>query len=184
MHKSGTTLLARSLALHSKISGFKDTGVPGDEGQHLQSVYPRAWKIGVPGRFAFLPESYLNETASLVSAENAKKLWSEWATYWDLDKTVLVEKSPPNLLRSRFLQALFPDAYFIMLLRHPIAVSYATQKWQKLTPFQSLIEHWLVGYERFDADRGMLRNLKILKDRKSTRLNSSHTDISRMPSSA
>ena len=33
-----------------------------------------------------------------------------WSPYFDLDKRILVEKSPPNLLRFRFLQAAFPDA--------------------------------------------------------------------------
>ena len=48
----------------------------------------------------------------------------------------------------------------------------------------------LVGYPLFDLRRGgrdlhrYLRSIEIGLDRKSTRLNSSHTDISRMPSSA
>ena len=46
LHKSGTSLLFRILRDHPDMSGFTNTGVPKDEGQHLQSVYPPAWRFG------------------------------------------------------------------------------------------------------------------------------------------
>jgi len=67
LHRSGTTLLARLLAAHPEISGFSETGVPADEGQHLQGVYPAAREYGGPGRFGFAPESHVTETSPLVS---------------------------------------------------------------------------------------------------------------------
>jgi hypothetical protein len=42
LHRSGTTLLGRLIAQHPDVSGFAETGVPADEGQHLLSVYPTA----------------------------------------------------------------------------------------------------------------------------------------------
>ena len=36
---------------------------------------------------------------------------------------MLVEKSPPNIVRMRYLQALFPRASFVMILRHPVVVA-------------------------------------------------------------
>src|ERR1041385_8014493 len=75
LHRSGTTLLARLLAAHPEVSGFSDTGVPADEGQHLQTVYPAAKEYGGPGRFGFAPESHLTEASPLVSEENARKLF-------------------------------------------------------------------------------------------------------------
>jgi len=38
LHRSGTSLVHRCLAAHPDVSGFADTGVPEDEGQHLQTV--------------------------------------------------------------------------------------------------------------------------------------------------
>ncbi len=42
LHRSGTTPLTRLLAAHSEVSGFSNTHVEEDEGQHLQQVYPSA----------------------------------------------------------------------------------------------------------------------------------------------
>lgn len=162
LHRSGTSLLFRILRDHPSISGFRDTGVPEDEGQLLQSVYPPARAFGGPGRFGLNAESFLDETSALVSAAAAGKLYQEWGRHWDLDKPCLLEKSPPNLVRTRFLQALFPNSRFIMLLRHPVAVAFATRKWSR-TPIDSLIEHWVRCHERFDADRKHLAHVFALR---------------------
>ena len=82
LHRSGTTLLARLLAAHPEISGFSETGVPADEGQHLQSVYPLAQVYGGPGRFGFAPESHLTERSPLASQESARKLFEDWSPHW------------------------------------------------------------------------------------------------------
>jgi hypothetical protein len=144
------------------ISGFEDTGVPQDEGQHLQSVYRPAIAYGGPGRFGFDPKAHLTGTSDLVTDANRLQLFTEWGRYWDLKKPVLLEKSPPNLVRTRFLQELFPNSYFLMVIRHPIAVSYATQKWSS-TPLDELIEHWLLCHERFELDKEHIRRLLVLK---------------------
>lgn len=161
LHRSGTTLLARCLTEHPLVSGFCDTGVPADEGQHLQTVYPPAKVYGGPGRFAFRPEAHLTESSALVSSENAERLRAEWSVHWDLSKPVLVEKSPPNLIRTRFLQALVPSADFVMITRHPVAVSIATQKWSK-TSLASLLRHWVAAHELFEADRPRLERVLVV----------------------
>ena len=53
LHRSGTSLLARSLEAHPSVSGFRGTGVPEDEGRRMQSVYPAGNRLGGAGRFAF-----------------------------------------------------------------------------------------------------------------------------------
>jgi Sulfotransferase family len=162
LHRSGTTLIARCLAEHPLISGFENTGVPADEGQHLQTLYPPAKAHGGPGRFAFDRRSHLTEESPLVSEESRRQLLSEWSRWWDSTKPIVVEKSPPNLLRGRFLQALFPDAALVMVLRHPLAVAYATQKWSE-TSLRSLVHHWVVAHEGFAADSSRLENLLVVR---------------------
>jgi hypothetical protein len=162
LHRSGTSILHRCLADHPDVSGFAGTGVPEDEGQHLQSVYPAARAYGGPGRFGFHPEAHLTERSPLVSDENRRRLLAEWGRLWDASKARLVEKSPPNLIRMRFLQALFPGARFVMMMRHPIAVACATQKWS-WTSYTSLIEHWLVCHETMLEDAEHVDELLILR---------------------
>jgi len=162
LHRSGTSVLARSLGEHTQVSGFQNTGVIEDEGQFLQSVYPAAREFGGPGRFGFDPRSHLDETSDLATSENAVRMFREWRDYWDTNKTVLLEKSPPNLLKTRFLQRVFPDTKFVVILRHPIATSLATQNWSRTT-LESLIEHWLICHERFMLDRKLLQHCEMLR---------------------
>ncbi|MGH3016642.1 MAG: sulfotransferase family protein, partial [Gaiellaceae bacterium] len=155
LHRSGTSLLTRCLMQHPLVSGFEGTGVPEDEGQHLQTVYRPAKDFGGPGRFAFDPDVRLAEDSPLVTDESRRRLMEEWGRWWDTTKPVLVEKSPPNLVRGRFLQALFPGARLVMMQRHPLAVAYATQKWSR-TSLRSLVRHWLAAHEAFEEDRPRL----------------------------
>lgn len=185
LHRSGTTLLHDCLADHPRVSGLSDTGVPMNEGQFLQDVYAPAgtrrklWPIrylrpvapdfltsrgyGGPGRFGFDPGAHLTERAPLATPGSARRIFDAWAPYWQLDRPVLVEKSPPNLLRMRFLQALFPDTRFVALYRHPVAVSYATRRWAAHRPLHFLFDHWLHCYRVFEQDRAQLRHVLVLR---------------------
>jgi hypothetical protein len=162
LHKSGTSPLFRILREHPQISGFSNTGVPEDEGQHLQSLFPPAKLYGGPGRFGFSPEAHLTEKSALVNSANANRLFTEWSAYWDIHRPYLLEKSPPNLIRTRFLQAIFPNSYFIVISRHPIAVSLATRKWAG-SSLASLMEHWLHCQGLFERDRSYLERVLELK---------------------
>jgi len=157
LHRSGTSLLYKILKEQKSISGFENTNAMEDEGQHLQSVFNAAIKHGGPGKFGFDKNSFLNETSELVKKENKKTLFKEWSNYWDLSKEYLIEKSPPNLVRTLFLQAMFPNSYFITIYRHPVATSLATKKWSK-TSHYSLIKHWLVCHNQYLEDKKKLNN--------------------------
>jgi len=157
LHRSGTSVLSKVLANQSDVSGFHDTGVPRDEGQHLQTVFQPASYYGGAGKFGFNSDAALNENSEILTERNKAKLRSEWSMLWNAQKSVFIEKSPPNIIRTRFLQEVFPNSYFITIVRHPIAVSYATQKWSK-TSISSLIEHWLTCHDIYINDRKYLNN--------------------------
>ncbi|MCT0248672.1 sulfotransferase [Synechococcus sp. CS-205] len=161
-HRSGTSLLHRILSEHPEVSGFSGTGVPENEGQHLQSVYEPAKTYGGPGRYIFNDASYMNEDHPLATSQSARDIFKSWAKYYDSTRMFYIEKSPPNLIRTRFLQKLFPGCLFLVIFRHPIAVAYATQRMTG-AGISSLIEHTLRGYELFLADLPHLNDVYILR---------------------
>lgn len=163
LHRSGTTPLARWLESHPDASGLADTGVPEDEGQHLQSVYPVAHAHGGPGRFALDPASRLTEESPLVTADAAQRLLDAWRPYWDTSKAVLIEKSPPNLVRMRFLRALFPNARFIVVTRHPVAVAVATSKWSRTGTLDALMRNWLAGHQHLADDARRVGGVALVR---------------------
>ena len=97
LHRSGTSILHRHLGEHDDISGFHGTGVPEDEGQHVQNVLPTARDHGGPGRFAFHPQAHMCEDEALsMERDSRDRLLRQWGAQWDLGRPVLVEKSPPT----------------------------------------------------------------------------------------
>jgi hypothetical protein len=135
-----------------------------DEGQYLQDVYPTDREYGGTGRFGFDPRAHLTEMSALLTPENIAQLQTSWHSHWDKDKRICLEKTPGNLIMTRFLQAVFPDAYFIVIRRHPVPVSMATQRWKvSLTSLYSLFEHWLHCYELFEKDKKYLRHVYELR---------------------
>jgi len=180
LHRSGTTPVARWIAQHPDVSAFEGTHAAEDEGQHLQDVYPAASRHGGPGRFALDDNAHLTESSSLVSETARECIWDAWSPYWDLERPVLVEKSPPNLIRTRFLQALFPrESHFLVVIRHPIAVAYATRRWTRRSsmvprpaarrlvslqaPIGHLLEHWVAAHERFIDDASRLERVRLIR---------------------
>jgi len=160
LQRSGTSMLARNIARLEDCTGFKNTGVLQDEGQYLQDVYPVDREYGGTGRYGFDPRAHLTETSALLTTENVTKLHKSWHAYWDKDKSICLEKTPGNLIMTRFLQAAFPNSYFIVMKRHPVPVSMATQRWKvTLTPLHRLFEHWLHCYGIFEQDKRHLRRV-------------------------
>lgn len=154
------------------MSAFRDTGVPYDEGQHLQDVYPTAGAHGGPGRFAFDPAAHLTESSALATPESAQRLFAQWSSHWQLERKVLIEKSPPNLIRTRLLQQLFPGARFVVIVRHPIVTALATTKFQttplmRLTfrrpPLLEFVRHWAVAHQVFLSDLPHLEHVHLLR---------------------
>ena len=169
LHRSGTTPLADLLAEHEGISGLRGTAAKMDEGQHLQDVYPRTHS-GM-SRFALEPGAHLTEDSDLVSAVNAQRLLSAWAPYWDLASPLLLEKTPRNLILGRFLQALFPGSALIVVIRHPVVVSLAMEKWNPLISrkgrlhisLSTQLKNWTTAHRQLVEDMGHRSRVLVLR---------------------
>jgi hypothetical protein len=161
LHRSGTTPFARVLANHPMVSGFAGTGVKEDEGQHLQDVYGTARSLGGPGRFALNPSAHLTEVDA--RAGHDERLLAGWVPHWDTSRQILIEKSPPNIVRTRFLQEVFPHARFIIVVRHPAIVALSTHKWAKRTSLTVLLQNWFVAHTILLDDARSLRRVLVIK---------------------
>ena len=162
--RSGTSLLGRNIARMEDCTGLKNTGVFEDEGQFLQDVYPVASAYGGSSRCGFDPRMHRTEKSELLTPENIRTLKARWHAYWDNTKNIFVEKTPENFLMTRFLQAAFPNSYFVVLRRHPVPVSIAGQKWTvNITSLNRMFQHWLRCYKIFEQDRNYLKHVYELR---------------------
>nr|WP_281277778.1 sulfotransferase [Myceligenerans xiligouense] len=165
MHRSGTTLVADLISRNSVASGLSGTGVPMDEGEHIQDVYVRAWHRTDDWAF----DSRLHVTENDITPDAAMRLWMSWSPYWDLSKRLLVEKSPRNLTKTRYLQALYPGARFVVVTRHPVIQALAVRKWATGRTgrwgigFTHLVEHWLHAHDLFMQDAAHIEHLHVIR---------------------
>lgn len=158
LHRSGTTVLAKCIGQFDDSTGLEDTGVAMDEGQFVQSVYSSDDQLGGVGMFAFHPSAHLTDKSSLLTEENCRSIHTSWEAYWDMTQVIRVEKSPSNILRMRFLQEAFDNACFIVITRHPIAVTLASQKWS-FRSYDQLLSHWVHGHRIYCGDKECIDRL-------------------------
>lgn len=96
---SGSTILWKLLATSHNVSALPT------EGQFLPELEPvmraRPWV-----RDHALPWAQIKAT---------------WDTYWDQDKPVLLEKSPPNIIRTADIVKHFDPVKFVIMVRNPYA---------------------------------------------------------------
>ncbi len=95
----GSTLLWKLISTSRTVSALPD------EGQFLPEVRPLM--RGEPAN----PDKHIPWSA-------VEKVWRQ---YWDLSKPVLLEKSPPNVMRADQIEAHFENAAFIGMMRDPYA---------------------------------------------------------------
>jgi len=114
------------------------------------------------GRFATDPKNHLDESSPLVANATQHRLFNQWAYFWDLDRPLLLEKSPSNIVISPFLHRLWglglpgSPARFVFMRRHPLAVAMATKKAGGLfvsdLDLADLVENWVLAEERLALD--------------------------------
>lgn len=162
VHRSGKSTLFQWITRHPEVSGLYNPEGENhrDEGQHFQSVYPPGPEYDGPAGFD--ASAHLDEDFELDTREYARRLFADWKEHWDVRKPVLLENSPPNLVRTRYLQSLFPNTFFVIVLRHPIPVLYEMMEWNA-DRMDRMLEFWLSCHETFKEDIPHLENLLVVK---------------------
>jgi hypothetical protein len=156
---SGTSLLSAILSMHPLIGSLPD------EGQFCTNQLPLNRNIGQKRLWAIPPEKmYMDENSETTI--DLTKLKKQWAVRFNnVKSTILLEKSPPNTVRLRWLQANFKNAFFIGIHRNGYAVAegikrkvghpveLGAKQWANanqilLTDFDHLHNKLLISYER------------------------------------
>ena len=114
-YNSGTTLLADLLGRHPLISALPT------EGHFLSRDLVKDYEVGLPRMWVKNEDLFrLRENDPGPSVRRLKK---EWCARLDTSKPFLLEKSPPNGARTRWLQHHFENPHFIVIVRDGFAVS-------------------------------------------------------------
>lgn len=153
-YNSGTTLLAKLLGAHPKIGSMPR------EGQFYTDQLVTPISVGLPRLWATVPERfYMDENTP--NTANIPRMMRQWGAHFnDHTRPVLLEKSPPNAARTRWLQKAFPNAHFIGILRNGYAVAEGIHR-KEGHSLESGITQWLKSNQTMLADFEHLEN-KIL----------------------
>jgi len=136
---SGTTVLTRLLEQHPQISGLPK------EGQFLSHALPRPDDAGDGRLWALNPQRY--RWAEADDPGPAMRCMFDWSWHYTNAPAVLVEKSPPNLLRMRWLQANFAPARFIVISRNPYAACEGICRRRPDCTIEQAAEQWRCAHE-------------------------------------
>lgn len=178
LNKSGTSLLYLLLSRHEALSAIRSYQPPKaennrgpatlymenyalGEGQKIPTLIEKLRPGEGSGRWA-LPqfvERYRLTEADAVPGDAEGAAAAYRSGMIDPERR-LCEKSPPNLIRTRYLQALFPDARFVAIVRDPYAnVSANGKKRTKWGGVPDQATHWANAHRLFLEDKPRLSRL-------------------------
>lgn len=72
-----------------------------------------------------------------------ERVRAAWRSAWDLDKPVLLEKSPPHLVRAAQLQEYFTASHFVIMVRNPYAFCEGVRRrWRQDLDYAAIARNW------------------------------------------
>lgn len=143
LNNSGTTLVKKVLQLHPLIRSFAR------EGQRRTDALPHPAKLGM-GRVWGIYTSLFH----WIEADDprfAYRVMYDWARLYPPGPGILLEKSPTNSLRSRWLQQHFRPCRFLAIVRSPYAVCEGIRR-RSGSDMEDAAQHWARGNERLFRD--------------------------------
>lgn len=160
-YNSGTTLLASLLSRHPQIGSLPD------EGQYLTDQLVCDYEVGLP-RMWCERESLFRWDETHVGPDVAR-IRSEWAVRANRRGPVMMEKTPSNIARMRWLQANFENAYFVAIVRNGYAVAEGIRRKACVDgryyawPMELCARQWRRCAEVLAEDGPAIRHLKIVR---------------------
>lgn len=156
-YNSGTTLLSEILATHNMIGSLPT------EGHFLTDQFPSEYDLGISRMWMVREDLYrLTEKDAGPDTVRLKKEWGMRMN--DRSKPVLLEKSPQNGSRTRWLQKHFANAYFIAMIRNGYAVAEGISRKAKPEcqmgkwPINTCAEQWRISNEVLQEDSAYLKH--------------------------
>lgn len=143
VNNSGTSLLAHLLARHPDVRQLPSAG------QGLTSGLPGTRRHGVGRNWTRKPDVFRWTEES--DPTPARRIRYDWARLYPPGPGILLEKSPPNTIRSRWLQQHFRPSRFVSIVRSPYAVAEGIRRRERI-PIEDAALHWARAYEYLLAD--------------------------------
>lgn len=106
--RSGTTLLDQILDSHPRIQTMEEKNIVGALEKKLCDAgdnFTASWQNLTAGQIVALQQEYLREVQSHIKRAP--------------QSAVLVDKFPLNIIRTALIQKIFPQAKFLLAIRHP-----------------------------------------------------------------
>jgi hypothetical protein len=155
VNNSGTTLLYEMLGQHPDM-----TLLP-HEGQHLTRQLPLPAEAGCPRVWTERLDVFrLTEASHHIDAARVCHDWLQHAEPpW---RRFLVEKSPADSIRALWLQAVFPDSWFIAIVRSGYAVAEGVRR-REGYPLERCARHWSVANRLMLEDAERLRRFLLIR---------------------
>lgn len=159
-YNSGTTLLSEILGAHPQISALPT------EGQYLTDEFFSDHEIGLSRMWTARDDLYRLSEGS--DGPDVIRLKKEWAMRFDLSKQVLLEKTPANMARMRWLQENFENSYFLGIVRNGYSVSEGICRKAKPVhrkegwPIELAARQWAKSNEIMLEDAKYIKNFKLV----------------------
>ncbi len=154
VNNSGTTILTSTLETHPEIRSLPA------EGQHLTTAFPRPDLLGVGRLWSSRMDIFRwREDFDPKPALQAKK---DWSRLYPKRKGILLEKSPPNTVRSLWLQRNFEPSRFLSIVRSPYAVCEGIRRRKEYTIDQAAL-HWKTANQCLLDDLPCIEHQLLIK---------------------
>jgi len=148
------------------------------EGSHVQREYFTDIALGGAYQYALNPNSYL--TKEDVTFGQSLRLQEQWQPYWDRNSFMLLEGSHSNIMRSLFLQGLFPgSSKFVFITCHPIEYMYRMvdflndeslptclrkHRLSKKELYEQIIKQWSFIHNQLEKDYKTLKHVLVVSN--------------------